>query len=122
MTAENLPSNDWSKEMESIGFEAAQSALVAEVKESGGLEGVFREFREDWDNAFEKYKLLLDSSTTPEQKEANTGAFIDDDGNDNLVEAVFTLADENGILLEDAPAFFMAAQIASKARQLEETN
>jgi len=109
-----------SKELEDAGFEAGQKVLHEAVIEAGGFEGVFRELRENWGIAANKYELLLLTSTTPDQKKANEGAFRDEQGNDTLVETIMSLASKNDIPPEDAPAFFLAAVVTRKAGLMEE--
>lgn len=107
------------RELELQGYEAGQAALREAIQEVGGLDGVFRELREDSVGASAKYLILLLSSITPEEIAAKEAEFKDKGGESTIEDRVQALAAANGIPAEDANAFYMAFGIMRMAGLLE---
>ena len=106
-------------ELESQGYEVGQAVLRETILEAGGLEGIFRELREDLVGASGKYLMLLLSSITPEEIAAKTAAFEERGGESTIESRVRALAAANNIPAEHANAFYMAFGITYVAGLVE---
>jgi hypothetical protein len=89
----------------------ARAILRERVLEVGGLEGVFREFREDSAAAGHRYNVLRSLSITPLQRARNLSV-VHQYGIDNPIDAEASMlegADRNDMSFEDVAAFVLAA-------------
>jgi predicted solute-binding protein len=107
-------------ELVAQGFEIGETALRDAVLESGGFDGLFREFRSDFNGMMKKYALLLEVSTTPEQRERNHKANQEVPQAERVQGIVERLITQYGVPAEDAPSYFMAAYLTKRTGLMEE--